>query len=38
MDESSILKELDLIFDVFRKERFLGEKFGNFSLRKQWIV
>ncbi|WP_185881692.1 NADPH-dependent assimilatory sulfite reductase hemoprotein subunit [Blattabacterium cuenoti] len=38
MDESSILKELDLIFDAFRKERFLGENFGNFSLRKQWIV
>lgn len=38
MDESSILKELDLIFNAFRKERFLGEKFGNFSLRKQWIV
>ncbi len=38
MDESSILKELDLIFHDFRKERFLGENFGNFSLRKQWIV
>ncbi|AWU43712.1 NADPH-dependent assimilatory sulfite reductase hemoprotein subunit [Blattabacterium sp. (Cryptocercus kyebangensis)] len=38
MDEFSILKELDLIFYFFKKERFFGEKLGNFSFRKKWIV
>ncbi|WP_185865792.1 NADPH-dependent assimilatory sulfite reductase hemoprotein subunit [Blattabacterium cuenoti] len=38
MDESSILKELDQIFDCFQKEKFSGEKFGNFSIRKKWVV
>ncbi|ACY40301.1 sulfite reductase (NADPH) hemoprotein subunit beta [Blattabacterium sp. (Blattella germanica) str. Bge] len=38
MDESSILKELDLIFSCFQTEKFSGERFGNFSIRKKWVV
>ncbi|AER40636.1 MAG: NADPH-dependent assimilatory sulfite reductase hemoprotein subunit [Flavobacteriales bacterium] len=38
MDESSILKELDQFFNCFQKEKLDGEKFGNFSIRKQWVI
>ena len=36
LDEIAILKELDLLFWLFRKERASGEKFGDFALRQKW--
>jgi Sulfite reductase, beta subunit (hemoprotein) len=38
MDESSILKELDVIFNCFQSEKFVGERFGDFSIRKKWVI
>jgi sulfite reductase (NADPH) hemoprotein beta-component len=37
LDETAILKELDLLFWLYRKERVNGEKFGDFSLRQKWF-
>ncbi len=37
LEETAILMELDHLFDVFAKERKNGEKFGDFSLRKNWV-
>jgi sulfite reductase (NADPH) hemoprotein beta-component len=37
LEEGAILSELDNLFDVFKKERMPGEKFGDFSLRKSWV-
>ncbi|HMH23720.1 MAG TPA: NADPH-dependent assimilatory sulfite reductase hemoprotein subunit [Puia sp.] len=36
LDEAAILKELDLLFWLFKKERATGEKFGDFALRQRW--
>jgi sulfite reductase (NADPH) hemoprotein beta-component len=36
LDEEAILKELDLLFWLFKKERSTGEKFGDFALRQRW--
>lgn len=36
LDETDILKELDLLFWLYRKERITGEKFGDFALRQRW--
>ena len=36
LDETAILKELDLLFWLFRKERITGEHFGDFALRQRW--
>ncbi|MHA4807762.1 NADPH-dependent assimilatory sulfite reductase hemoprotein subunit [Flavitalea flava] len=36
LDEAAILKELDLLFWLFKKERAKGEKFGDFALRQKW--
>jgi len=36
LDEAAILKELDLLFWLYRKERITGEKFGDFALRQHW--
>ncbi len=36
LDETAILKELDLLFWLYRKERITGEKFGDFALRQRW--
>jgi sulfite reductase (NADPH) hemoprotein beta-component len=36
LDEAAILKELDLLFWLYRKERITGEKFGDFALRQRW--
>jgi sulfite reductase (NADPH) hemoprotein beta-component len=36
LDETAILKELDLLFWLFKKERATGEKFGDFALRQKW--
>jgi sulfite reductase (NADPH) hemoprotein beta-component len=36
LDEGAILKELDLLFWLYRKERITGEKFGDFALRQRW--
>ncbi len=37
LEEEAILSELDNLFDVFKKEKNDGEKFGDFSLRKNWF-
>ncbi|HYE56306.1 MAG TPA: NADPH-dependent assimilatory sulfite reductase hemoprotein subunit [Chitinophagaceae bacterium] len=37
LDETSILNELDGLLNIFARERSPGEKFGDFSVRKQWI-
>ncbi len=36
LDEVSILKELDLLFWLYKKERMTGERFGDFALRQRW--
>ena len=36
LDETSILKELDLLFWLYKKERMTGERFGDFALRQRW--
>jgi sulfite reductase (NADPH) hemoprotein beta-component len=36
LDEAAILRELDLLFWLYKKERALGEKFGDFALRQRW--
>lgn len=36
LDEAAILRELDLLFWLFKKERATGEKFGDFALRQKW--
>lgn len=36
LDETAILKELDLLFWLYKKERATGERFGDFALRQRW--
>ena len=36
LDETAILRELDLLFWLFKKERITGERFGDFALRQRW--
>jgi sulfite reductase (NADPH) hemoprotein beta-component len=36
LDETAILKELDVLFWLYKKERVSGEKFGDFALRQRW--
>ena len=36
LDETAILRELDLLFWLYKKERALGERFGDFALRQRW--
>ncbi|MBS1662731.1 MAG: NADPH-dependent assimilatory sulfite reductase hemoprotein subunit [Bacteroidetes bacterium] len=36
LDETAILKELDVLFWLYKKERANGEKFGDFALRQKW--
>lgn len=36
LDEAAILKELGLLFWLFKKERRTGERFGDFALRQRW--
>jgi sulfite reductase (NADPH) hemoprotein beta-component len=36
LNEPAILKELDLLFRLYKKERATGERFGDFSLRQRW--
>jgi sulfite reductase (NADPH) hemoprotein beta-component len=36
LDEGAILKELDVLFWLYKKERLNGERFGDFSLRQRW--
>lgn len=38
LDEAAILGELDNLFSVFKNERINGEKFGDFSVRKNWVT
>ncbi len=37
LDETAILQELDGLFSSFKKEKKENEKFGDFSIRKQWV-
>jgi sulfite reductase (NADPH) hemoprotein beta-component len=37
LDEAAILSELDKLFGAYAKEKNPAEKFGDFSLRKEWI-
>jgi len=37
LEEAAILSELDNLFEIFKNEKTTGEKFGDFSLRKNWI-
>ncbi|GGA86980.1 NADPH-dependent assimilatory sulfite reductase hemoprotein subunit [Puia dinghuensis] len=36
LDETAILRELDLLFWLYKKERITGERFGDFALRQRW--
>lgn len=36
LDEAAILKELDVLFWLYKKERLTGERFGDFALRQKW--
>jgi len=36
LDEAAILRELDLLFWLYKKERITGEKFGDFAWRQHW--
>ena len=36
LDEQAILKELDLLLWLYKKERITGERFGDFALRQRW--
>jgi sulfite reductase (NADPH) hemoprotein beta-component len=36
LDEAAILRELDLLFWLYKKERVTGEKFGDFAWRQKW--
>jgi sulfite reductase (NADPH) hemoprotein beta-component len=37
LDEAAILKELDILFWLYKKERITGERFGDFALRQRWF-
>lgn len=37
LDEAAILKELDVLFWLYRKERLTGERFGDFAVRQRWF-
>jgi sulfite reductase (NADPH) hemoprotein beta-component len=37
LDEASILKELDILLWLYKKERITGERFGDFALRQRWF-
>ncbi|HEV3411041.1 MAG TPA: NADPH-dependent assimilatory sulfite reductase hemoprotein subunit [Puia sp.] len=37
LDEAAILKELDILFWLYKKERVTGERFGDFTLRQRWF-
>jgi sulfite reductase (NADPH) hemoprotein beta-component len=37
LDEENILKELDLLFGLFSRERIKKESFGDFAVRKQLV-
>lgn len=36
LDEAAILRELDLLFWLYKKERVTGERFGDFAFRQRW--
>ena len=36
LDEAAILRELDLLFWLYKKERTTGERFGDFAFRQRW--
>ncbi|HTR31019.1 MAG TPA: NADPH-dependent assimilatory sulfite reductase hemoprotein subunit [Puia sp.] len=37
LDEAAILKELDILFWLYKKERVTGERFGDFAHRQRWF-
>ena len=38
LDEEAILNTLDVLFSAYSRERNPGEKFGDFTIRKQWVA
>lgn len=36
LDEAAILRELGLLFWLYKKERITGERFGDFAFRQRW--
>jgi sulfite reductase (NADPH) hemoprotein beta-component len=38
LDEPAILEELDGLLETYSKERNKGEHFGDFAVRKQWVI
>jgi len=37
LDEAAILKDLDTLFWLYKKERITGERFGDFAFRQRWF-
>jgi sulfite reductase (NADPH) hemoprotein beta-component len=37
LDEATILRELDLLFWLYKTERATGERFGDFARRQRWF-
>jgi sulfite reductase (NADPH) hemoprotein beta-component len=37
LDEAAILKDLDVLFWLYKKECITGERFGDFALRQRWF-
>ncbi len=38
LEEPQILQVLDKLFQIYSKEKITGETFGDFSVRKEWVV
>jgi sulfite reductase (NADPH) hemoprotein beta-component len=37
LDETQILQTLDEMFQIYSEEKIVGETFGDFSVRKEWV-
>lgn len=37
-NESQILQTLDQLFQTYSQERIIGETFGDFSVKKKWVI
>jgi sulfite reductase (NADPH) hemoprotein beta-component len=37
LDEAAILRDLDVLLWLYKKERITGERFGDFALRQRWF-
>ncbi len=38
LDETQILEELDRLFEQYATQQHKGETFGDFTVRKQWVI